>query len=127
MSKTAIALFLFLSLALATATSAFGASLTVNWTDNSNNEDGFKIERKLGQTGTFAEVGQVPSDVVAMQATGDIVSFVDPVPDGQLYCYRVLAFNAAGSSAWSSEACGTTLTVPLAPGGITITITITVP
>jgi len=114
MTKAAIALLLFLSLAL--ATSAFGASLTINWTDNSINEDGFKIERKLGQTGAFAEVGTVATDVV---------TFVDPVPDGQLYCYRVNAFNAAGSSPWSNEACGQTLTVPLAPGTVTIVITIT--
>jgi len=97
----------------------YGATtLTVNWADNSINEDGFNIERKTGQTGVFAPVGTVAPDVV---------SFTDPVPDGQLYCYRVNAFNAAGISPWSNEACGQTLTVPLAPGTTTITITITTP
>ena len=32
------------------------AQLTLSWTDNSTNEDGFKIERKSDSTGTFAEI-----------------------------------------------------------------------
>lgn len=79
----------------------YGATATLSWQDNSNNEDGFKIERALGQTGTFAEVGQVAIDVI---------TFVDTTPDNQLYCYRVRAFNAAGDSSYSTVACGTALT-----------------
>jgi hypothetical protein len=97
---------------------ALGADLTLNWTDNSNNEDGFNVERKLLQTGTFAPLGAVGANVT---------TFVDPVPDGQLYCYRVNAFNAAGASPWSSEACGQTLSTPLGPSSVTITVTVTVP
>ena len=97
---------------------AYGQSLTLDWQDNSNNETGFNVERKTLQTGAFAPVGQTAQD---------IVTFVDAVPDGQLYCYRVNAFNGAGVSPWSNEACGATLTVPLGPTTVTVTITTTTP
>ncbi len=35
------------------------AQLTVTWIDNSNNEDGFKIERKQVSSGTFAQIATV--------------------------------------------------------------------
>src|SRR5262249_23505545 len=38
----------------ATPTSGFQVNLT--WIDNSNNEDGFSIERKTGAAGTYAEI-----------------------------------------------------------------------
>lgn len=96
------------------ASAAWDATLTLNWVDNSDNEDGFKIDRKLTQTGPWAEIGQVGPN---------ITTFADNVTDQQLYCYRVKAFNNAGDSPASNEACATTLTTPLAPGTITITIT----
>ena len=76
------------------------AQLTLTWTDNSTNEDGFAIERKTGSTGTFAQIGTVGPNVT---------SYIDArVASATTYCYRVLAFNVAGSSAYSSEVCGTT-------------------
>jgi len=102
---------------VAHAVPAYGESLTLTWTDNSDNEDGFKIERKLGQTGTFGAVGQVGADVV---------TYVDgAVPDDQLYCYQVNAFNASGSSPWSGEACGRDTDVIFAPGTPVVTKTVT--
>src|SRR5205807_1650733 len=35
------------------------AQLTLTWTDNSTNEDGFAIERKTGTTGTYAQIATV--------------------------------------------------------------------
>ena len=32
------------------------AQLTLGWTDNSNNEDGFRIERKTGTAGTYVPI-----------------------------------------------------------------------
>ncbi len=93
---------------------SWAGSLTLNWTDNAVNEDGFKVERQLGNTGAFAEVGQTGPDVA---------TFVDSTPDDQVYCYQVKAFNLAGDSAPSNLACGPT---PTAPGGTVITITVTV-
>ena len=92
-------------------------SLTLTWDDNSDNETGFKIERKLGQLGTFAPLGQTAIDVVTYVDTS--------VPDGQLYCYQVNAFNTSGNSPWSGEACGRDTDIIIAPGGVTVTTTVT--
>ena len=76
------------------------AQLTLTWTDNSTNEDGFAIERKTGPTGTFAQIGTVGSNVT---------SYIDSaLASLTTYCYRIVAFNGAGNSAYSGEACGTT-------------------
>lgn len=99
------------------------ANFTLTWVDQSNNEDGFKVERRLGQTGTFAQVAQVGANVV---------KFVDPIgadTGGITYCYQVRAFNTAGDSAYSNIACGTTpavVVVPLAPSGLSVSVTVTV-
>jgi hypothetical protein len=76
--------------------------LTLSWTDNSSNEDGFTIERQTGLTGTFAEVGT---------ASANANSYVDSnLPAATTYCYRVRAFNTTGDSDYSNEACGATPT-----------------
>jgi Divergent InlB B-repeat domain len=79
---------------------ADAAELSLMWSDNSDNEDGFTIERKVGTSGTYSEIA----------TTGpDVASYVDStVTNGSTYCYRVSAFNAVGESAYSNEACGTT-------------------
>ncbi len=81
---------------LLTASSVYAA--TISWTDTSNNEDGFIIEKKSGTS--FAELGRVGSNVTTYPLT---------MTTGESACYRVLAYNAAGNSAPSNEAC---LTVP---------------
>ena len=103
--------FMFLLL----ASPALAASLTVSWADNSVNEDGFKIERKLAAGGNFAEMGTVIKNVT---------TYLDEtVPDDQVYCYRLRAFNIAGDSDYSNERCGPR---PGAPGNVTVTIQITI-
>src|SRR2546428_1381602 len=67
------------------------AQLGASWTDNSTNEDGFKIERMTGTTGTFAQVATVGAHTTA---------YTDPnLTAGTTYCYRVRAYNTAGDSA----------------------------
>lgn len=112
-------IYIFILSFLLIATLAWSASLTLNWTDNSNNEDGFKVERRLGATGTFAQVG----------STGvGVTTFADILPDTQRYCYRVQAFNTLGNSGYTNIACGVAIlpTVPADPSGLTVTITITI-
>lgn len=96
-------LFLLPSFVLAalvfSQTTAAALQLTLNWGDTSTNEDGFKVERKAGATGTFAQLATVGANVV---------SYADAsVTGGAAYCYRVRAYNTAGDSAYSNEACGT--------------------
>ena len=95
-----ILIFFFVLLtALSWQSQASAGQLQLTWTDNSNNEDGFKIERKLGTTGTFSQI-----DTVGVNAT----TYTDTnLTDGATYCYRLRAFNSAGNSAYSSEGCGT--------------------
>jgi uncharacterized repeat protein (TIGR02543 family) len=77
------------------------AQLTLSWTDASDNEDGFAIERRTGTSGTFARVASVSPNVT---------TYTDPnLASSSTYCYRVNAFNTAGSSAYTNEICGTTL------------------
>jgi hypothetical protein len=78
--------------------------ITLNWTDNSTNENGFRIDRApLNNNNPAAcdfaarvwgNVGNVGTDVT---------TFVDlGAPRAGNLCYRVQAFNASGSSAWSN-------------------------
>ena len=70
--------------------------INLSWTDNSGNEQGFKIERCTGNgCSNFAEIAQVGANVTSFANTG-------LSPNGR-YRYRVRAFNAAGNSAYSNS------------------------
>ncbi|MGB7947904.1 MAG: fibronectin type III domain-containing protein [Candidatus Binatia bacterium] len=76
---------------------SLAASLILKWKDASSNETGFKVERALGTTGSFSQVGTVDANVQ---------SYTDPsVSSGKTYCYRVRAYNSNGSSTASNQAC----------------------
>jgi len=83
---------------LAAALSATQVRLT--WTDNSFNEDGFKIERKTGAAGVWAQVGTAAADAITADDGG--------LTESTSYFYRVRAFNNAGDSGYSNEAPVTT-------------------
>jgi probable HAF family extracellular repeat protein len=80
----------------ATALSSTRVQLT--WTDNSNNEAGFRIQRATG-TAAFVPLANVGAQTTTYTVT--------TLKSGQVYRYRVQAFNSAGSSAWSTTAVGT--------------------
>ena len=68
----------------ATATSAFQVNIT--WTDNSDNESGFEIERSTtGSGGTYSLLATVGSGITSYN---DVT--VSPTTE---YCYRVRAVN----------------------------------
>ncbi len=75
---------------------AEAAQLTLIWTDNSTNEDGFNIERLIGST--YREIATVEANSTSYTETG--------LTAGTIYCYRNRAVNSAGKSAYSNEACG---------------------
>ncbi len=69
------------------------ASVTLSWKDNSNNEDGFSIERSSDGK-SFREIARV---------TRDVVEFVDKdATEGNTFHYRVRAFNAFGHSGYTN-------------------------
>ena len=72
--------------------SASGGNVTLNWRDNSSNEDGFFIER-APKAGTFSRIGQVGANVK---------TFITPVTTGT-WIYRVQAFKGAQVSGYSNQ------------------------
>ena len=91
--------FWFLLLALSalsvSASESFAAQLQLSWTDNSTNETGFKIDRKTGTSGTFAQIASVGANVT---------SYIDStVVAGTTYCYQLYAYNTAGNSPYSGQ------------------------
>ena len=87
-----------------TNVSVSAASLQLTWADNSPDETGFNIERALGHTGTYSIIATVGPNITTFSDANLV--------DGTTYCYRVNAFNAAGTSPESSEVCGTTPATP---------------
>src|SRR5712692_794024 len=82
---------------------AHAAQLHLSWIANSSNDDGFEIERKIGEDGTFVQI--------AIQGVNLNLYTDDNLTPGTAYCYRVRAFNAFGKSGYSNEACATTSTI----------------
>ncbi len=79
------------------------------WQDNSNNETGFTIERRVG-AGDFAPLATVVAGAANYQDNG--------LAELTTYTYRVRAYNGVGASAWSNENSATT---PVAPSVVTVT------
>lgn len=73
------------------------ADLRLEWTDTSDNEEGFRIEHLLA--GAFVEK-------VTTVGAG-VMSYTDSaLVAGNIYCYRLRAFNIEGESEASNQACG---------------------
>lgn len=104
-------------------TAAFAATTTLTWTDNSNGvppgniEDGFIVERRNNNPpGTYAELNRTAMNVTTYADTTIVA--------GASYCYRIKAFNTAGTSGPSNEVCITIAippVIPTAPSGLQIT------
>ena len=95
------------------ATVAATTQVNLSWTDNSNNETGFRIERATG-LGVFVAIGT--------NAAGVTTYSDSTVVPATTYSYRVIAFNASGNSLPSNTATVTT-TVPASPSNLGATAT----
>lgn len=93
-----------------TATAVSPSQIDLVWTDNATDETAFRIQRKSGSGGVFADT--VPASVGA-----NTVMFSDTagVAGGTTYHYQVRAENASGYSVWSPEAAATTPEADLTP------------
>jgi|GEM_PF-833207 len=82
------------------------ADLNLDWTDNSNNESGFEIERSTDGT-NFSSLASVGANVT---------SYTDAtVINGTTYWYRVRAYNGAGNSGYTNVANAVAPAVNAAP------------
>lgn len=91
-----------------TSAATSNSSIALNWLDNSANETGFKIERKLGESGTYAEIATVAENIATFSDS-------DLVPNSYYY-YRVRAYNSSeGDSYYSNEAHALTKVVSYDP------------
>ncbi|MGE5350654.1 MAG: fibronectin type III domain-containing protein [Acidobacteriota bacterium] len=91
------------------AASSFGIKkVKLIWSDNSDNEAGFIIERKT--TGSYETI-----DTVSANKT----SYIDTtVQTGTTYIYRIKSFNAAAMSQYSNETNVTTISSVETAGGL---------
>jgi hypothetical protein len=101
------------------ASAASATQVNLTWTDNANNETGFKVERKTGANGTYAQIATPGVNATSYSDT--------TVAAGTQYTYRVRASNAAGDSAFSNEASATTPASGQSPfGGTPVNVTATI-
>jgi len=89
-----------------TATAITHTRLDLTWTDNSDDETGFRVYRSLTSGTGFALVADVPSSPYSDTTVAALTE----------YFYRVTSYNVIGESAPSGEASDTT---PDVPSGLT--------
>lgn len=81
------------------ATAVLSSQINLSWSDNSDNESGFLIERATAG-GAFVQIATVAAGVRSYSNTGLTAS--------TSYSYRVRAYNGAGNSSYSNTASATT-------------------
>lgn len=93
------------------AVPSYSTAIGLSWTDNSNNENGFRVEFSLDAGTSWQSIGwDLPAGTTTFQHWGR-------TPD-QSVCYRVTAFNSFGSSPASSADC---TAPPIAPEPLSAT------
>ena len=71
------------------------SSVTLSWTDNSNNETGFTIEYKTSSSAVFTEQKLAPANATSFAITG--------LTTGTTYVFRVRAFSGTSYSDYTNE------------------------
>jgi hypothetical protein len=85
------------------ATAQSSSQVGLGWSDNSSNEQTFRIEMKSG-AGAFAEVSSVAAGITSTAVGG--------LSPSTAYTFRVRARNTAGDSAYSNQSAATTQATP---------------
>ena len=83
-----------------TATAVSSSGVDLNWRDNSDNETGFRVQRRQGDSDDWAPVGTTATNATTFSDAGLLAD--------TLYHYRVQAFNDTESSSFSNQAAVTT-------------------
>jgi len=85
-----------------TVTEITSSSISIAWTDNSGDEDGFRIEKCAGANcSDFAWLANMPANVTSITEWG--------LGKNKTYKYRVCAYNSAGNSGYTNDTTATTL------------------
>ncbi|MGH9202534.1 MAG: fibronectin type III domain-containing protein, partial [Vicinamibacterales bacterium] len=95
-----------------TATAVSSSRINLAWTDNANNETGFKLERSTDGT-TFTQVAILSANVTSYANAY--------LPASTSYTYRVRAYDGPNHSAFSNTASATTQPTPAAPTNLSAT------
>jgi len=95
-----------------TAQAESSTTIRLNWTDNSNNETGFKIYESTNGA-DYGQVATVGANVKTYLRTGRT--------SNTQYWYKVRAYNTYGTSAYSNAADTTTFASIAAPSGLVLT------
>ena len=93
-----------------TATASNDDVINLAWTDNSGNEDGFRVYRSSDGT-NYTQVATTGINVHSYSNTG--------LTGNRPYWYKVVSYNTAGNSGYSNVASDTT--APQAPSALTAT------
>ena len=93
-----------------TAVAASSNQIDLTWTDNSNNESGFRIERSPNESSDWIQITTVGANVTRHSNSG--------LPDETTYYYRVRAYNSHGSSGYSNTDSATTGSPPPSTGTV---------
>jgi probable HAF family extracellular repeat protein len=99
----------------ATARPVGSSSVAIAWSDNSTNEDGFRVQRSLDGGGSWTEIARTGPDVTSHDDGGR-------ASEAQA-CYQVIAFSGAGESAPSNTACTTPPAAPTSLSAATDAVT----
>ena len=83
-----------------TTTVVSSSQIDLSWTDNSNDESGFSIERKTGASGTYAVIGSVGPNVTTYSSKNLIQTMT--------YYYRVRAKSGSTYSTYTDEVSAST-------------------
>jgi subtilisin family serine protease len=86
------------------------SQVDLSWSDNSNNETGFQVERCVGPSAsctTFTQIASLSANITGLSDLN--------VTGSSTYTYRVRAFNGNGSSGYSNFAQVTTPATPPPP------------
>ncbi len=75
-------------------TASSATAISLSWTDNSTDEYGFRIERRVGTVGPYSYLSTT---------TGSTYTDTTGLQSGMTYCYRVCAYQQGGFSAYSNE------------------------
>ncbi|MCB0323106.1 MAG: fibronectin type III domain-containing protein [Bdellovibrionales bacterium] len=93
-------------------TATTSSSIALRWSDTSNNETGFKIERAQG-SGSYTQIATVSSNSTTFTSSG--------LSAGASYSFRIRAYNGTGNSGYSNAVTGVTssaVTTPSAPSNL---------